>query len=281
MQIRQMTKDDLDFAAECTSGAGWNTETRIELSAIYHYNPSGCFIGDEDGRSVAVCMATSFGEAGFIGELIVDPAWRGRGFGAAMMTQAIKYLEESDVQAIYLDGVSSAVPLYERLGFRRICRSLRFGGQGGRIQGESIRPMSFNDLKRVNEIDVNVFGLNRSFFLRHRLEKYGDLCFVQEKTNVISGYIQGRRGNNVISVGPWVSESGANDSLPLLNTVAERAGSTPLRIGILEDNHTAVASVRSLGFAESSDPPWRMVYGEGENPGSHRSALAIGSPAKG
>ena len=76
-------------------------------------------------------MAGVYGASGFVGELIVVKEKRGRGIGRQLLQHAIAYLHSRGVQNVLLDAPPAAVPLCERLGFRPVCRSLRFGwGQG-------------------------------------------------------------------------------------------------------------------------------------------------------
>jgi len=281
MTIRQMTEHDLSFAAACTNQAGWATETEQELSALYNYCADGCFIGDENGKPVAICVAIGYGLFGFIGEMIVSPDCRGRGIGRALMMRAIDYLHQTGARDIYLDGVPKAVPLYERLGFRKICRSLRYRCKIDSPQDPAVRRMTSADLPNVSALDREAFGADRLFFLANRLKSYPNLSFVRQEGTGISGYAQGRVGQNVVSIGPWISRDNAADSLGLVHAIAAAAGTTPLRMGVLDDNRAMIRAARAFDFEPSDNSPWRMVHGPGNNPESTALVLAIGSPAKG
>ena len=127
--IRVMQAADLDFAASLTAAEGWGSETRVELEGSFGYDPGGCLLAEEDAERIGMCVATPYGESGFVGELIVAPSARQRGVGRALLDHAINYLQGRGLASILLDGVPAAVPLYERAGFRRVCRSMRFGGR--------------------------------------------------------------------------------------------------------------------------------------------------------
>ena len=123
-----MQKADLQFAAQCTSAEGWVSEDLTTLEGFFLNDPGGCLLAEADGQPIGICIATCYGSSGFIGELIVIPDVRGRGVGAALLNQAVRGLKERGVETVYLDGVLNAVPLYERNGFRKVCRSWRFSG---------------------------------------------------------------------------------------------------------------------------------------------------------
>src|SRR5512136_2214277 len=128
MNVRQMLLSDLDFAASCTAAEGWRSETRPVFEGYLTYDPAGCLVAEMSGERVGICVATGYGPCGFIGELIVSQEWRGRGIGRQLLESAVENLRSRGAASIFLDGVPAAVPLYERAGFRRVCRSMRLTG---------------------------------------------------------------------------------------------------------------------------------------------------------
>ena len=134
--IRRMQAAELEFAARSTADEGWASENLAALEGFYQHDPDGCLLADHSGQPVGICIATSYGHCGFFGELIVRPHARGQGIGAALLKHAVAHLHEHGAETVYLDGVVKAVRLYERGGFRKICRSLRFSGA---LTGAGIR----------------------------------------------------------------------------------------------------------------------------------------------
>jgi hypothetical protein len=159
MIIRNIAASDLDFAASLTTNEGWDSETRLELEGLFTHDPGGCLIAEIDGQRAGMCMATGYASFAFVGELIVVPDLRLRG-----------------LRAIYLDGVLAAVPLYERLGFKRVCRSWRFSGalctDERTAQPPGVFPMLAADLDSVAQLDRTAFGADRRFFLERRLRLF-------------------------------------------------------------------------------------------------------------
>jgi GNAT superfamily N-acetyltransferase len=170
IEIRPMSSSDLDFAAHCTLSEGWSSETRETFEGFHEYDPNGCLIAESDGRSIGICVATHYGTVGFIGELIVVEAMRGRGVGRQLLEYSIDYLVSRGTQNIFLDGDIPAIPLYERVGYRTICRSLRFVGKVPGKTYPHVQDMSPADLDTVCGIDFEAFGADRSFFLRRRFD---------------------------------------------------------------------------------------------------------------
>ncbi len=279
--IRGMKAPDLDFAAQCTAAEGWVSENRTSLEGFYLHDPKGCLIAEAGGQAVGICIATSYGKSGFIGELIVRPEARGRGVGAKLLNHGVMLLQARGSEVVYLDGVVKAVELYERNGFLKLCRSWRFSGQLAGKLSPRVRPMTFDDLGQVFSLDRVSFGADRSFFLRRRFEIYPELSYVLAEAGIVSGYILGRRGEDWMSVGPWVTSADAINPQELLYSFALQAGERQMSIGILETNHQACDLVRALGFSERADSPWRMALGYSGHLGASPGCLAVGSAAKG
>jgi ribosomal protein S18 acetylase RimI-like enzyme len=281
LSVRAMEAADLDFAASCTLTEGWASETRSEFEGFWLHDPGGCLIAEANGKPIGIGIATSYGAAGFIGEVIVAAAWRGHGVGRALMDHAVAYLRACGAHSIYLDGVVKAVSLYERVGFRKICRSKRFYGQlEGRLSPR-VRPLRAEDMETIRAADRQAFGADRRFFLERRLSLYPELCKVLEQDGAITGFILGRRGCDVISAGPWWVREDAERPADLLYALAHEAGDTVIGLGVLETNTRADELLRSLGLTEHSTPPWRMVLGESERLGASPALYANGSAAKG
>ncbi len=280
LTIRPMQPADLDFAAQCTAREGWASETRAEFAGFYAYDPAGCFLAEAEGQRIGICVATSYGVAGFVGELIVVPERRGQGVGRRLLERAIEYLHGRGTQSIFLDGVTAAVPLYARLGFRKVCRSLRFAGAMAGRSPAGVRAMRPDDLATVGQMDRQAFGADRAFFLERRLALYPELCKVLDCNGQISGYIVGRRGLSSVSAGPWVVRPEAPSAAALLESLAAEVPEGRISLGVLETNGRALEIIRSLGLVERPDPPWRMVRGAGEL-GTSPQLYAIGSAAKG
>jgi ribosomal protein S18 acetylase RimI-like enzyme len=250
------------------------------LAGFLVYDSSGCFVAQADGRPIGICVATDYGESGFIGELIVVKDMRGRGVGRRLLEHAIEYLHKRGAQNVLLDGDPDAIPLYERVGFRKVCRSLRFTGT---IQGRvhpHVRAMKVADLDAIGVMDRKAFGADRRFFLERAFSLYPELGKVIEFDGTLAGFIVGRRGRGVVSAGPWVVQPGLEHPGDLLENLAVEA-SDSLRVGILETNSEAVATIRRYGFVEHPDPPWRMVLGPSEQLASSNQLYAIGSASKG
>lgn len=276
------THTDLEFAARLTRQEGWHSETLLELQSFYEHDPQSCFIYEVDGLPVGMCIATAYHHTGFIGELIVESDYRHHGFGRELMRVAIDFLRKNQIQAIFLDGVQKAVPLYDDLGFKPICRSLRLFGQIHAEESKQVFPMTEQDLQEVVSLDKQYFGDDRSFFLQKRWKNYPHLARVLKAEQQIVGYIFGRTGQGGwVTAGPWINTSPDPTDLTLLSHFQATIGNQPFSIGLLESRKAVIQALVMSGMQPRPDPPLRMIFGSGNNLGDNQFCYAIGSPAKG
>ncbi|MAT44962.1 MAG: hypothetical protein CL609_21730 [Anaerolineaceae bacterium] len=276
------SRADVLFAESLTQKENWRSETIQEINILFEYDPSGCLIAEKDNQPVGICIATAYKNNGSIGELIVSPSARRSGIGHQLMSIAIQYLQNKGIRQIYLDAVLKAVPLYEGFGFEKITRSLRFFGQVPAISSPDVFPITLNELPAILEIDQNVFGENRSFFLKKRIQNYPHLNYYLKNNQGIQSYLFGRQGRGGwITVGPWINLQTAEIGLSLLHHFQYQIGNQPFSMGVLATNQSAVQIIVVNGLMPQPDPPIRMALNTQENLGSSYQNYAIGSPAKG
>jgi ribosomal protein S18 acetylase RimI-like enzyme len=287
MIIRSLLSEELAFAPECTALEGWAGETLEVFEGFHGHDPGGCLVAEEGGALLGICVATSYGGYGFIGELIVRREGRGRGIGPKLLESAVHHLRERGAESIGLDGVARAVPFYELSGFRTVCRSLRFSvspGEAPRVSGPDpgrVRPMSMADLPSVRALDREAFGADRSYFLERKLASHPELAWIAEGGGGLAGFILGHPGNGIVAVGPWVVAERWPRPLELFDAIRASANGLRLRVCILETNAPAVQALRSVPSLAEEPPSLRMILGPSDRLGNSPMCWAVGSPAKG
>lgn len=109
---------DLDAAVDLLEGAYWNGGmTRLDIACAHLGSTAWVGARDPDGELVASARAVSDqGKRAWIYDVVVAPAWRGRGVGEAMMRLLLAHPAVRRVRRVYL-GTRDAQRFYERLGF--------------------------------------------------------------------------------------------------------------------------------------------------------------------
>ena len=76
---------------------------------------------DDDGVQIGAIAGHSWGRVAEIKQLWVDAAWRGNGFGLALLDAALAEARRRGCRQVFLQSYDFQAPgLYERRGFRRL-----------------------------------------------------------------------------------------------------------------------------------------------------------------
>lgn len=143
-KIRLLGPRDVTDCMRLKEAAGWN-QTEADWMALLAASPSGCFGMEEEGRVVASATAVAHGGVGWVGMVLTDPAYRGRGLATALLGETLAYLDGL-VQTVKLDATAAGEPLYRKLGFveeavieRWVCEG--FTGSGAGLAGRYSGPL--------------------------------------------------------------------------------------------------------------------------------------------
>jgi ribosomal protein S18 acetylase RimI-like enzyme len=105
----------------CELVVPWN-DPASDIAAKLAFQPDGLLVAPVEGRLAASVMVGYEGHRGWVNYLAVDPAFRGRGYGAELMRAAEAWLQARGCPKLNLQvrGSNTAVvAFYERLGYRR------------------------------------------------------------------------------------------------------------------------------------------------------------------
>jgi GNAT superfamily N-acetyltransferase len=125
--IRCLRETDLGDCLRLKNAAGWN-QTEADWRAVMAAAPEGCFGVEVEGRVEATATAVAHAGVGWVGMVLTNPEYRGRGFARALMQRALGHLDER-VETIKLDATTMGEPLYRQLGFVEECPIERWVGE--------------------------------------------------------------------------------------------------------------------------------------------------------
>lgn len=274
LHLRVMTPDDIPAGMRLKEIAGWN-QTRGDWERFLRASPQGCFVADTHGEAVGTAATISY-EARFawIGMVLVDPAWRGKGIGTKLLEIAIEHLAGCGVPTIKLDATPQGQPLYEKLGFVCEYEIERWQLQRSPAPQAAVRanPVTGEMLDRDREI----FGADRSALLRSIASEHPQFVLQARSEGKLTAYSFGRRGDLADHLGPWVAqdESSARD---LLDEFLLRSRGEKVFVDAMKSNPWAVKLLREKGF-EYSRPLVRMYRGRNDFPGRPELQGAILGP---
>jgi GNAT superfamily N-acetyltransferase len=115
--IIKLERSHIPAGIRLKEAAAWN-QTEQDWARLLEMEPDGCFGLLCDGEVVATTTAVCFGQKlAWIGMVLTDPAYRGRGFARRLMEHALEFLERRGVEWLKLDATDMGRPLYLKLGF--------------------------------------------------------------------------------------------------------------------------------------------------------------------
>jgi GNAT superfamily N-acetyltransferase len=282
MYLRVMTKADICAAQRLKEIAGWN-QTKTDWERFLEASETGCFVAELHGQVCGTATTISFEKRfAWVGMVLVDPAFRGRGIGTRLLERTIEHLDALRIPSIKLDATPQGKPLYEKLGFLPEYEIERWTLRRPPVQVTELSGAGrFADLpssllEQIFETDREIFGANRSFLLESIHQEAPDFTAAITVEGRLQGYTLGRRGSFADQLGPWMA-SDAAIARKLLERFLTRSTRDVLIVDHLKSNNVAGGLLRSFGFSFTR-PLTRMVRGDNTYPGRTERLCAILGP---
>jgi len=257
IRLRTMTFKDIPNALRLKDAAGWN-QTVADWTRFISASPEGCFVMECNGDIIGTSATIAYeGRFSWIGMLVVDEQYRGKGIGTALLERAISFLDSQKIPTMKLDATPQGKPLYKKLGFKIEYEIERWMlNRTVKEIATEYRPVSIEGVMRI---DREIFGANRSGLLRSLAQEAPHLALLEQQGGKITGYSFGRLGSRADHMGPWVARS-KDVAERLLNLFLSRSSRELIFVDCLRLNPWAVQLVKSRGF-EFSRTLTRMYRG--------------------
>lgn len=278
--LRRLTISDLGFAHGLSRAAGWN-QTRRDWERFLSLAPEGCFLAEDEGRPAGTATTTAYGKKlAWIGMVLVDPSFRRRGIGTALLEAAIRHLRDhAKVACVRLDATPEGRPLYEGLGFVAEWDLRRWARSESPVSGE-IDPLppewEGNPLPPASlALDRAVFGADRSLLLESLRTGSDDALALPD-----GSFGFRRAGERAHYLGP-VTGAAPEAGLALAERLLSRCpGDRPLFWDLPEANAAAAGLASRLGFAPARVLT-RMRLGDGASVQDPSRIFGLAEPGLG
>jgi predicted N-acetyltransferase YhbS len=236
--VRRLGPGDLKRCAALSVDRGWSPE-RAKWSLLLA--ASEVFgVDAPDGRGLAGVVVLTRWAADYasVGMMVVAARYGRRGLGRALMEHLLRAAGEDATVTLYATDMGR--PLYEKLGFTAVRRSVSFAGRFRPAPAAgspgSVRAATEADLPAILALDQAAFGADRGQVLT-RLRAFADQVAVFEGApdgQGIAGYAAAWRVTpDSTVIGPLVAPDGAA-AKRLVEAVAARAR-TPVRLDLDPD----------------------------------------------
>jgi len=260
--IRLLTIADLDGAFELSAGAGWN-QRLADWRMLLQLAPAGSFAAVADDRIIGTAIGIDYGTFGWIAMMLVDPSFRGRGLGAALLEAAIGAVPPE--LPIRLDATPLGRALYRRYGFEDEAQLTRYVAEPSRpaidvttdLAPHHVRELTHAHLPAVIARDDLVFGAHRRIVLEWALDgacQYAHVIDAGRRPQ----YCFGRAGRLFDQIGPVVADD--DDGARALVTASLRAAEGRAVVVDAFDNHSGFCDWLQSGGFSASRPLFRMRH---------------------
>ena len=284
LQFRDMNLDDVPAGLRLCRTARWN-QLAADWELFLHLSPSGCRVATCDDRVIGTVTTVNYeNRFAWIGMVLVDPEYRGRGVGTRLLQESLDILK--DLKCSRLDATPQGRAVYLHLNFvdeYQLSRmqldlaSRDFPHLDVRAPNQIPRELTKDDLVSVFEIDRCLFGADRSAVLRWAWLQAPEYAWViRGDTNEVEAYCFGRRGFNFDQIGPIYSRAQQNAELLVLSCLEKRKNQRII-VDAFHHSPTWIAALERLGFAHQR-PFIRMYRGQNGHPGLPGQLWAMFGP---
>ena len=206
MTIRRMQADELQIAIDWAKQEGWNPGIH-DAETFYLADPDGFFIGECNGKAIAVGSAVVYDEQfAFCGLYIVHPDYRGQGYGLQLTRERLRYVDQRNAG---IDGVVENISIYERIGYRLAYHNIRYQGIAAAltVDAQAIKPLSQITFDQISTYDRQCFPATRNTFLNTWINQPDALALGFVEDGLLKGFGVRRQCIEGHKIGPLFSDN--------------------------------------------------------------------------
>jgi len=282
--IRTLSPSDGAAAHELARAEGWN-QTAEDWGRVQRLSPDGCFGAYAAETLVGTVTTVTYGGSlAWLGMMVVNAAYRGRGVGRRLMEAALTHCTACGVETVKLDATPAGKPLYESLGFAVETTVERWEGiarpSGAPEQG--IRSPGPPRLDELVALDRQAFGADRRSLVEELIaQRACEAAAIRFSTSdrVPTGYALARRGRRAAYVGPLMAADRAT-ARTLLDDLFVRLEGRALFLDWMAGPHGAPDFLLARGWKMQRSLA-RMARGRPSGAGLSPRTFAIAGPELG
>ena len=260
LNLKTLSAEDFQFAIRLTDTMNWNL-VKEDFEWMTEIEPDGCFVIFDDLTRIGIATTISYGQIGWLGNVVVSEIHRGKGAGSVLVKHCMDYLINRGVETIGLYSYVERVPFYRRLGFKGYSKFVILNGNGLSASVKAYPEISNKDLSEVINLDGLCFGTERKKLLKPILLDSDNLSYKSVEKGRMLGFIVTKVYGGSAEIGPLVCEKGRSDiALDLIKCTLNALPNTKVSICIPEQESEIYNMLTNFGFAEDFRTV-RMLYG--------------------
>ena len=249
LALRGMTESDFDFVLEQIRRECWDA-TREMFVMFLELDGASSFIVESGGQRAGLVTTIRHEHSGWIGNLIVRPAYRSRGIGRMLMRHALEHLARGGASTFRLEADPPGIPLYRSLEFQDEYESLRFRRDAQPTAVAARLPaIAEKELPAIIALDTPFFGECREPVLRALL-RHAAASYRSGPAAAPEGYALVWPSLIGVRIGPWIARS-EQVAAKLLAAILADWHERTILVGVPERNERAIELLREQGFVSA------------------------------
>lgn len=278
IELETLQPQHIPFGMQLKSAAGWN-QLAADWELLLALNQVGSYLASWQGQPAGtVTTITHDQQSSWIGMVLVDPNFRGRGIGTRLLKAAIEQAER--LGPVWLDATPKGRKLYLTLGFRDICPLERMEAHRlvfpSPTEEADVQPLTKDLLPACLDYDTRHYGPRRDPLLTAFWRRAPAYAFVARRGKHIAGYCLGRSGSQFEQIGPLIA-CDVGIARALLLAAARNLCSKPVIVDIMSGQQAWRDYLLTLGFS-TQRPFIRMCRGVPSSLYSPDGHFAIAGP---
>jgi len=259
--VKKMASEDFEFASQLTDMMNWDL-IEEDFEFMRRFEPDGCFVLLCESERIGIATTISYGQVGWLGNVIVRENHRRRGGGSLLVRHAVEYLTSKGVETIGLYAYLETIPFYVKHDFQYDSKFVVLKGRGFPASTKAhLREAEKADLQQIVDLDHLYFGASRRKLLEPIILDPGNLCYVYSDDVRIFGFAAAKVYNGIAEIGPLVCRRGYDDvAIDLLKAILNKLKDYEVSICMPEKESNIFNLLTRYGFQEDFQLA-RMFYG--------------------
>jgi hypothetical protein len=259
--ISAMREDEVATLGDWAAAEGWNPGLS-DLEIAWETDPEAFVaLRHENTLAGGGSIFSYGGDFGFMGLFIMRADLRQKGLGTALWHWRLNRLLErlKPGAGICMDGVFDMVPFYERGGFKKAFRDVRYQGSAVGAADPEVVTLGTGDFAKIAAYDRGFLPAARDAFLARWIAAPGVITMGLHENDELAGYGVARPCREGFKIGPLFADRADIAERIAASLMGSIAGQQ-VQIDVPEANPAAIALAEGFGFRMSFGC-MRLYYG--------------------
>lgn len=279
LTLRPIKPEDIADCKLLSDAEGWN-QTEKDWKLLVNNSQNVCLLAEIGHKIIGTATAMNYsGEVAWIGMVLVDKAYRGRGVGKMLISNLLNQL--NSFKSVKLDATPAGQPLYEKLGFKNEYLIHRMTTPSMEISQpffSSItpEPVLISDIPEITALDSSIFGVKRTTLVSSLIKENPENSWCIKRNGRITAFALGRQGRKYHQIGPVFANSLIEAVILISQTLLKLDGKL-LLLDVPANKVEFVNWLNSIGFVRQRDFV-RMYLNQNLIPGKPENQFLICGP---